>query len=308
MINVVVLVAAERGLRCLQKICSMLSDEDKLTVFSFNETPWEPPFTDKIQRLSESFNASFYKTSKVHDSKYSHIWKAEPDVIIVIGWRYLIPESVYNAAKNGCFVFHDSLLPEYRGFGPSVWAVKNGENYTGATLFKIVEEMDAGPIIEQRKITIENDDYIVDVVNKVTETYIEIIDLVFAKLLNNDFILVEQDHQKATYTCKSLPSDFKISWNRDAESIRNMIRAYSNPYSGSYCYCEGKKITILNADVDNSKKYVGTFPGRVVKIEKGIGVYIATSDSLLLVRDIKVDDGEVVNASHIFNKISMTLE
>ena len=199
-------------------------------------------------------------------------------------------------------------MPEYRGFGPTVWALRNGEEYTGATLFKIVEEMDAGPILEQRKIFIDNQDYIGDVVNKVTETYINMIESLFDKIVTGNINLVEQNHEKATYTCKSLPSDFKIFWDRDAESIRNMIRSYSAPYSGSYCFCEGKKITILKADVDTTKKYVGYFPGRVVRIDKGLGVYIATSNGLLLIRDVRVDDGDVVNASNIINKISMTLE
>jgi methionyl-tRNA formyltransferase len=145
-------------------------------------------------------------------------------------------------------------------------------------------------------------------VNKVTDTYLDIIDSVFARLINNDVKLIEQSHENATYTCKSLPSDFKICWDTDAESIRNMIRAYSTPYPGSFCFCEGNKITILKADVDITKKYVGYFPGRVVKIEKNIGVYIATSNGLLLISDIRVNDGEIVNASKVFNKISMTLE
>lgn len=306
--RVIALVAAERGVRCLDKIISKLSNQDELIVFSFKETPWEPPFTKNVKKLSEKFNATFYQTSKVHECEYKHIWEQQPDVIIVIGWRFLIPESVYNSARVGCFVFHDSYLPEYRGFGPSVWALRNGEKYTGATLFKIVEEMDAGPIVEQYKIPIEEHEYIGDIVNKVTEKYLEIIDSVFYKLINNDINLVEQNHENATYTCKSLPSDFKILWDKDAKSIRNMIRAYSAPYSGSYCFCEGKKITILKADVDLSRKYVGYFPGRVVRIDKSVGVYIATSNGLLLIRDVRVDDGEVVNASNVINKISMTLE
>jgi methionyl-tRNA formyltransferase len=134
------------------------------------------------------------------------------------------------------------------------------------------------------------------------------IELLFDKIVIGDINLVEQNHEKATYTCKSLPSNFKICWDSDAESIRNMIRTYSAPYSGSYCFCEGKKITILKADVDTTKKYVGYFSGRVVRIDKSLGVYISISNGLLLIRDVRVDDGDVVNASIIINKISMTLE
>ena len=305
--NIVAMVSAERGAICLNEIINNLSNNDNLTIFTFKETLWEPPFSNKIQQIARKTNSKFYLTSKVHDDMFKEVWQNHPDLILVIGWRYLIPESVYNSASIGCFVFHDSYLPEYRGFGPSVWAMRNGESYTGATLFQIVEEMDAGPIVEQQKIPIKDDEYIGDIVNKVTDTYVSMIKRLFKTIKNGSLTLREQKHENATYTCKSIPTDFLINWNKSAESIRNLIRAYSSPYPGSYTFLEGEKIVILTADVDLNKKYVGSIPGRVVKIEKKIGVYISTGNGLLLIKDVRINDGSIINASNIIKKISITL-
>ena len=251
--NIITLVAAERGVRCLERIGTFLSNKDTLTVFTFNEAEWEPPFCKKIESTCQSLNGSFFNTTKVHDEQYTHIWESKPDIIIVIGWRYLIPSLVYDSARIGCFVFHDSYLPYYRGFGPSVWAVRNGEEYTGATLFKIVEEMDAGAIVTQRKVFIDDTDYIKDVVNNVTETYLDIIEDVMPNLIVDKLKLTEQNHLKATFTCKSMPQDFKINWKDSANNIRNLIRSYSPPYSGSFCFLNGEKLTILTADINKEQ-------------------------------------------------------
>lgn len=306
--KVVLLVASNRGIKCLKKVINMLNVDDSLTVFTFRETDWEPKFSEEIMQISNRVDADCFITNKVHDDKYSNIWLQKPDLILVIGWRYLIPNSVYDSAKIGCFVFHDSYLPQYRGFGPSVWAVRNGEQYTGATLFKIAEEMDAGPILEQRKILIHENDYIADVVNNVTETYLEILESTFHKLRSGNFSLSEQDHERATYTCKSLPEDFRVDWKQSAFTIRNLVRAYAPPYSGCYFYLEGNKVVILEADVITEHKYVGLVPGRIIKIENGIGVYVGTGENLILIRNVMLKDQVVVNSSEIINRISLTLE
>ncbi|WP_143870073.1 methionyl-tRNA formyltransferase [Catenovulum sediminis] len=305
--NIVLLAAATRGLLCLNKIGEHLSNSDKLTVFSFKEEAWEPEFSEGIKMATVKLGGQFYLTNKVHNPDYNFIWDESPDLILVIGWRYLIPKSVYSSAKIGCFVFHDSYLPEYRGFGPSVWALRNGEEYTGASLFKISDEMDEGPIVAQKKVTINKSDYIGDVVEKVTNTYLSILDEYIPQFRQGNYTLTEQNHSNATYTCKAIPDDFRINWNQTAEQIRNLIRSYAPPYPGAFCKLNEEKILVLEADVANDKKYVGLQPGRVVKIVQGKGSYVGTGDGLLFIRKVQIEGKSIENASCVFNKISMTL-
>lgn len=234
--NIVLLVAATRGKLCLDKVGEHLTNGDKLTVFTFKEEPWEPAFSSEIEMTTLKLGGDFYLTKKVHDSEFEFLWQRTVDLILVVGWRYLIPKVVYESARIGCFVFHDSYLPEYRGFGPSVWALRNGEKYTGASLFKISDKMDEGPIVTKKKVWISNDDYIGDVVDKVTNAYLGILDEYIPRFRDENYTLLEQDHSSATYTCKSVPCDFKIDWNQPAVHIRDLIRSYAFPYPGAFCY------------------------------------------------------------------------
>lgn len=265
--NIVFLVAAERGLRCLKSSLLSLDDSDTVTVFTFRETDWEPKYVDKIKSLSDENNIRCFVTSRVHDKKYKSFVGENADIIFVIGWRYMIPASVYQKAKIGCFVLHDSYLPKYRGFGPTVWAMRNGESYTGTTLFKISEKVDEGPILLQEKVAIGPDSYIGDIVESITAVNEKLIGLAIEKIKSKDFTLVEQNHAKASYTCKNIPSDFLIDWKLSARQILNLIKSYSNPYPGAYTYFQSSKLIIYRAQMDcNTDKYIGYIPGRVKSI------------------------------------------
>ena len=305
--KIVLLAAAKRGIECLKQIGALLEPLDTLSVFTFPETPWEPPFVEELVETAKQFDAKTYVTTKVHDGKFDFIWSDKVDLVLVIGWRYLIPSSIYNSATIGCFAFHDSFLPKYRGFGPTVWAIRNGESYTGASLFRITAEMDEGPIVAQQKITIGESDYIGEVVEKVTVTYLNILKEIFPLLRKNKYTLIEQDHSLATYTCKSLPTDFKINWNENTKVIYNYIRAYSAPYPGAYCYLDGKKLTIWVAEIDRSKRYVGLVPGRVITIEDNVGVRVATNDGVILLKYVQIENGNKTGAATLIKKISTTL-
>ncbi|WP_298440390.1 methionyl-tRNA formyltransferase [uncultured Ferrimonas sp.] len=299
------LVAADRGVRCLERMLEIKGTDDQLTVFTFKETPWEPKFVDKILNLSKLNDFQAFVTSKVDNEDYQKIWEQKPDLILVIGWRYLIPKRIYDAAKIGCFVFHDSLLPEYRGFSPTVWSIRNGEKYTGATLFKIVEAMDEGPILLQRKVTINDDEYIGEVVEKVTNAYLDILQRAYIKLKSGDINLNEQDNCTATYTCKVKPEDFEIDWSKSAHDIKNLIRSYSHPYPGAHTYLGEQKLTLFNIEIDTSNNYVGLIPGRIVKIEKR-GVFVAASNALILIKDVYVN-GQKHLAKDVLKSINLTL-
>jgi len=305
--NIVVLASAERGLRCLKSLTKVMSSDDELTVFTFPETEWEPKYVARIEDFSNSINASFHVTTKVHDEQYNAFWKNNVDIILVIGWRYLIPESVYNNAKLGCFVFHDSLLPEYRGFGPSVWSIRNGENHTGASLFKISKNIDDGPILDQVRVEIGPTEYIGDVVEKVTVCYEEMIAKNYKLLRSGDVFLKEQSHNQATYTCKNMPIDFEIDWNQSSADIYNLIRAYSSPYPGAFTTLNGKKLTILKASIVKIQNYIGIIPGRVLEFDINGNVTVLCGRGALKLERIIYESEEISPVKLVVSSIGDTL-
>jgi methionyl-tRNA formyltransferase len=306
--RIVLLCATRRGYLFLEKLAGLLPQGD-LIVFSFREAPWEPPFLDDIRELTLANGGHFFETRQVGSQRWSQFWESTTvDLMFAVNWRYMIPASVYRRPRLGAFVFHDSLLPEYRGFSPTVWAIINGEDHTGATLFEIAEEVDAGDIVDQERVSIGPDDTIAVVMERVTQTYLDLLERNLDNLINGTAPRYPQDHSRATYTCKRLPEDNQINWAASTEDTYNLIRAVSAPYPGAYTHLSGRKIYIWSARrVGNVNRYVGRVSGRVVEVRAGEGSVVLTGDEVLLLTQVQMGGGEIVCAIDVLNSLAQTL-
>src|SRR5579862_8304588 len=92
----------------------------------------------------------------------------KPSIIYSFSYRHLIPESVLELASIGAFNLHPSLLPAYRGRAPVNWVLVNGERETGVTLHHMVARADAGDIVAQQSVAIEDSDTALSLSRKLT--------------------------------------------------------------------------------------------------------------------------------------------
>lgn len=306
--RIILLCATKRGCRFLQKL-KELCPEDELIVFSFKEEPWEPPFVSEIRELTLVAKGTFYEAKSVGSSRWTEFWASTPyDLMFAVSWRYMVPPGVYKRSRLGAFVFHDSLLPGYRGFSPTVWAMVNGEKRTGVTLLEMVEEVDAGDIVDQEAVPIEPDDVIRDVMDRVTEKYIEILERNIDKLKRGEAKRMQQDNSHATYTCKFVPEDALINWAAPTEEVYNLIRGYTTPYPGAFTFLSGQKLKVLEARrVAAPKNYSGRVPGRVVNVIAGKGVVILTGDGELLITRLQIEGKDAVCAADILKSLGLRL-
>lgn len=305
--SIVLLCSTQRGKKFLKKLIE-LKDRRELVVFSFKEDPWEPPFLEDIRKLALEFDAKFFESKNVGKKEFDEFWNSnEIELILLVNWRYKIPKKIYERAKYGTFVLHDSLLPKYRGFSPTVWALINGEDITGVTLFKISEEIDEGKIVDQQIVPIHSEDNIESISLKLDQAYLDIFELNYNNLINGNIILKAQDSSKASYTCKISPEDAIIDWSWDTEKIYNLIRAYTFPYPGAYTFLKEKKIKILSARLlENPKNYVGNIPGKIVEIIPNEGSIVLTGNGSLLITKVEIDN-KIVCAAEVMNSIKLKL-
>lgn len=302
--HIVLLCATRRGYRVLEKLIALAPDA-KLTVFSFREEAHEPPFVDDIRGLAESHGAQFFETRKV--SSKGEFWESTPvDLMLVVSWRYLIPAEIYRKPARGTFVFHDSPLPAYRGFAPTVWAIVNGEDHTGVTLFEIADAVDSGDIVAQQRVAIEADDTIAEVIERVTAAYLDVLAANLPALLDGSAPRAPQDQTQATFTCKRLPDDNQIDWTQPTATIYNLIRAVTTPYPGAFTTLAGRKLTIWRAR-PVERRYVGSVPGRVVEIKPGEGCVVLTGDGALLVSEVQLEGEGRSEAPAVLNSLAQTL-
>lgn len=173
----------------------------------------------------------------------------QPDVILVMGWYYMLPKQIRSLAKLGAWGLHASMLPKYAGGAPLVWAIIKGETTTGVTLFKLDDGVDDGDIIAQREISIDENDSIKEVYSKATEASKEI---VITSLKNIHSIkYVPQNKDLIEVYPQRSPADGEIDLKANARDIYNFIRAQSHPYPGAFIRTsDGKKLIIEKARIE----------------------------------------------------------
>jgi methionyl-tRNA formyltransferase len=164
--------------------------------------------------------------------------------IVVIAYGKMIPEAIY---KNWhCLNVHPSKLPQYRGPSPLQSALLNGDSQTAVTIMLIDKEMDAGDIVLQEEVVIDQNENLQSLHDRTAE--IGAVLMAKALMLDLEKVRKAQDHSKATKCKKVKKEDSQINWNDSAQKIHNVVRAI-----GGFTMKEGKRIKILKTQIkDNS--------------------------------------------------------
>ena len=175
------------------------------------------------------------------------IRELNPDIIFVIAYGYILPKEIIEIPKFGCFNFHGSILPKYRGAAPIQRAIIAGEKTTGVTVIKVDQGLDTGDIVLDASIEITDEDTYQDLEKKLSQLSKNILPMFFEKLATNTK-MISQDNTQATYAEKINKTEAKIDWQDDAQLINQKIRAF-NPNPGAWFELEGKRIKIMGSKV-----------------------------------------------------------
>jgi len=184
----------------------------------------------------------------------------------------------------------------------------NGEQSTGITLFRMVDEMDEGPIVAQEEVAIPPEAYISEVMPLVTSAYLRLLDRIIGPLLSGKATSLPQDATRASYCCKRLPQDNRIRWDAPAQSIVRLVRAVSRPYPGAFCSMNDRKLTVWRASMGVDPPHcVGIVPGRVLFVEKGKGTWVLAADRPVLLEEVQLEGGDPSPAEEILRGPGVTL-
>jgi len=163
-------------------------------------------------------------------------------MFVVAGWHHMVPKSWLDYAP--AFGLHASLLPDYSGGAPLVWAMINGEKETGIILFQFTDGVDNGPIIGQAKTQIREDETIATLYARIEELGLELLMQYLPELAAGKAKLESQDESKRHVFPQRGPEDGVIDWNWSARDIYNFVRAQTKPYPGAFTTWNGRQIKI----------------------------------------------------------------
>ncbi len=212
-------------------------------------------------------------------------YKINAEYCYAIGWRWLI-----NIPNKKLIVFHDSLLPKYRGFAPLVSSLINKEKYIGVTALFASLEYDRGEIIFQSKRRITYPIKISEAIKLICPCYFELVKKITYYLINKkEFSPYKQNESLATYSLWRDEEDYHIDWSKDADYIKRFIDAVGYPYKGAYSILEGKKVRIFDVKIIDDVKIENRDFGKVIFIVDKKYPVIVCGKKLLMLTDIRDD-------------------
>ena len=190
------------------------------------------------------------------NEELDHFKSLKPDVVLVVAYGKILPKKLLNLDKILFINLHASLLPKWRGAAPIQRAIMNMDKETGISVMKIVEKLDAGPIMLKSKIKLTKESNYDDISNQMagvgSSLIIEALDLINENKAN----FVDQDESEATYAKKIDKSESKINWNEKASKIIAKINAF-NPSPGCWFKFSGSRIKIIKAKLEKQKFILG---------------------------------------------------
>ena len=239
---------------------------------------------------------------------YQEIIDLKPDLIITAAYGQIVPDAILQAPKLGCINVHASLLPKYRGGAPVHYAIINGEEKTGVTIMYMVKKMDAGNIISQVEVAIDEQENMGDLYQRLSVVGADLLLETLPAIINQTNNSIVQDESLVTYAPVINHEQEKIDFNQSAKDVYNRVRGL-NPWPGAYTTYEGKNVKIwagmihncANAKVHHQHQPNGT----IVKIFKdaigvktGDGIYLITELQLAGKKRMAVKD--YLNGNNIF--------
>lgn len=167
------------------------------------------------------------------------------DLGITAQYGGLIPKKILQAPRYGILNVHTSLLPAYRGASPIQSAIMNGDTETGITIIHMDEGLDTGPILAQKKITIEPDDTAPIVEQKLANLGTSLLLDTIPQFIHGKISPRPQDEARASY-CQQLTRDNgHVDWSQTSTHIYNQYRGLT-PWPGIWTTWNGQRIKLLH--------------------------------------------------------------
>lgn len=203
---------------------------------------------------------------KVKDESFLELLRGyAPDVIVVVAYGRILPESVLELPPYGCINVHGSLLPAYRGAAPIQRAVFDGCTQSGVTIMQMDAGMDTGDMLLQGSLPITAEDTSGTMFEKLAVLGGRLLTEALEQLQQGTIQRQKQQEEAATYAARILKEDEQIQWDWTANQIFCQIRALS-PAPGAYTMWNGQRLKIWKSRLNDT--HTDQKPGTIVEIGK----------------------------------------
>lgn len=213
----------------------------------------------EVIEFAKAKKLPFFQTENINKEKdfIQRLKNEELDFIVVLAFAQFLNQEMLTLAKMGCFNIHTSILPKYRGAAPIQYALLNGDTSTGVSIQAMVKKLDAGDLVHFHEIKIAETETGGQLYTRLKfQAALAMNDLI-VKILDNKVVRTPQDESQVSFAPTLKKEEGLLHFAAKTKSqILNQIRAL-DPWPGTYCYLNGKRLKVFQAESYHAKFAAG---------------------------------------------------
>ena len=212
------------------------------------------------------------------------ITELRPDLSVVVAYGHILKPEILDLPSLGSINVHASLLPQLRGAAPVNWAIIRGHEQTGVTVMRMVEAMDAGPIIHQLSEPISDEDSASELMSRLSELGSLALREALGSIKRGDTEEREQLEDAVSYAPKVDRKSARIDWTLSANEVALFIRGM-DATPGAWSELAGMPIKFFRPSLVPESEF--SQPGAVVRADPEQGLVISTSSGGVSVSEVQ---------------------
>ena len=225
-----------------------------------------------------------YQPEKLKDPEQAQkILDLKPDLIVTAAFGQILPTAILEAPTLGAINVHASLLPEYRGGAPIHQAIIDGKKETGVTIMYMVDRLDAGDIISQTTVPIEEADHTGSMFEKLSTAGMGLLKETLPSIIDGSNPRIPQDEERVTFARNISRDQERIDWSKSAREIYNQVRGL-HPWPVAFTTYDGANVKLWWTEIADSQK--NGAPGEILELAKD-AIIIQTGDGALAIKELQ---------------------
>ena len=259
--------------------------------------------TPPVSQVAQAHGILVLQPKKIKDGVFlEDLADLRPDMMVVAAYGRILPRDILSLPPLGCYNVHASMLPTYRGPAPVRWAIINGEETTGITIFRMDEGMDTGDLLVADSLAIGSNETAGMLTERLARLAVRIITPALRDIVEATARFVPQEHDKATVVPILKKGDGRIDWSLSAESIRNRIRGL-DPWPGAFTFWRGKRLRLWEAEAKDAGS--AGKPGDVLSVDDE-GVTVRAGGGTLRLKSVQLEGGRRMRVEEFLRGHKMT--
>jgi methionyl-tRNA formyltransferase len=218
------------------------------------------------------------------DAFLAELRALEPELSVVAAYGHILPREVLDLPARGSLNVHPSLLPELRGAAPVNWAIIRGLTHTGVTIMRLVEELDAGPILYRVATPLPTDISAGELHEMLAEMGAIALVEALAQLEAGAIEEVPQSHERATFAPKLDREAARLDWSLPAAELDRWVRG-CDPWPGAWTTLDGDPVQLFRTAAEAAGPDAPA--GTVITADPKLGLRVAAGEGVLRVGEVR---------------------